>query len=32
MDVIETSKRRSAEDAGHETDDADRVGVQPDPG
>ena len=32
MDVIETSRKRSAEDAGHETDDADRGGVQPDPG
>ena len=31
-DVIETSRKRSAEDAGHETDDADRGGVQPDPG
>ena len=29
MNVIETSKRRSAEEAGRE---ADRVGVQPDPG
>ena len=32
MDVIETSRKRSADDAGHETDDADRGGVQPDPG
>ena len=32
MDVIETSKKRSAEDAGHDPDDADRGGVQPDPG
>ena len=31
MGVIETSRKRSAEDAGHETDDADRGGVQPDP-
>ena len=32
MDVIETSRKRSVEHAGHETDDADRGGVQPDPG
>ena len=32
MGVIGTSRKRSAEDAGHETDDADRGGVQPDPG
>ena len=32
MGVIETLRKRSAEDAGHETDDADRGGVQPDPG
>ena len=32
MDVIETSRKRSADEAGHETDDADRGGVQPDPG
>ena len=31
MDVLETSRKRSAEDAGHETDDAVRGGVQPDP-
>ena len=31
MDVIETSRKRSVEDAGHETDDTDRGGVQPDP-
>ena len=32
MDAIETSRKRNAEDAGHETDDAGRGGVQPDPG
>ena len=32
MDVIETSRKRSAEDAGHETDEAVRGGGQPDPG
>ena len=32
MGVIETSRKRSAEDAGHETEDAGRGGVQPDPG
>ena len=32
MDVIGTSRKRSAEEAGHETDDADRGGVQSDPG
>ena len=32
MGVIEMSRKRSAEDAGHETDDAGRGGVQPDPG
>ena len=32
MGVIETSRMRSAEDAGHVTDAADRGGVQPDPG
>ena len=32
MDVVETSRKRSAEDAGHEADDADRRGVQPDLG
>ena len=31
-DVIETSRKRSAEEAGHETYDADCGGVQPDPG
>ena len=31
MDAMETSRKRSAEDAGHETDDAGRGGVQPDP-
>ena len=31
-DVVETSRKRSAGDAGHETDDADRGGVQPDLG
>ena len=29
LDVIETSRKRSAEDAGQETDDADRAGMQP---
>ena len=32
MDAMETSRQRSAEDAGHEADDAGRGGVQPDPG
>ena len=31
-EVIETSRKRGAEDAGHESGDADRGGVQPDPG
>ena len=31
MDTMETSRKRSAEDAAHETDDAGRGGVQPDP-
>ena len=29
---METSRKRSAEDAGHIAGDADRGGVQPDPG
>ena len=32
MDVIETSRKRSAEEVGHETDDGNRGGAQPDPG
>ena len=32
MDVIGTSRKRNAEETGRETDDADRGGVQPDPG
>ena len=32
MDAVERSRKRSAEDAGHETDDAGRGGVEPDPG
>ena len=32
MDVMETSRKRSAEDPGHETDDADRGSVLHDPG
>ena len=32
MDAREASRKRSAEDAGHEADDAGRGGAQPDPG
>ena len=32
MNAEETSRKRSAEDAGHEADDAGRGGAQPDPG
>ena len=32
MNAKETSRKRSAEDAGHEADDAGRGGAQPDPG
>ena len=32
MGVMETSRKRSAEDTGHERDDADRGGAQPDRG
>ena len=31
MNAAETSRKRSAEDGGHEADDAGRGGVQPDP-
>ena len=32
MDALEASRKRRAEDAGHEADDAGRGGAQPDPG
>ena len=32
MNAWEASRKRSAEDAGHEADDAGRGGAQPDPG
>ena len=32
MDAREASRKRRAEDAGHEADDAGRGGAQPDPG